>query len=32
MPIFRRYYILNKYKKELEEQSNAIEKAKRGSK
>jgi hypothetical protein len=28
MPVFRRLYILNKYKKEMEEQVSAIEKAK----
>jgi hypothetical protein len=28
MPVFRRLYILNKYKKEMEEQIAAIEKSK----
>jgi hypothetical protein len=28
MPVFRRLYILNKYKKEMEEQVSAMEKAK----
>jgi hypothetical protein len=28
MPVFRRLYILNKYKKEMEDQVDAMEKAK----
>jgi hypothetical protein len=32
MPIFRRLYILNKYKKEMEDQLSEIEKAKNKSK
>lgn len=32
MPVFRRLYILNKYKKELEEQADAVEKAKKSKK
>jgi hypothetical protein len=32
MPVYRRLYILNKYKKELQEQADAMEKAKKGKK